>query len=263
MTSHEDQQRVSGGFNPDFVTIRRGAFYLSVIGVLAMYAVMMGDMLTFVFRGWFEEPGVHHFHELTMFGLIWLGILGLLVQLYRPDERVNAVLVSVLVMIPLAVIAVTTSSPIAMMPIIFGVIGLLVAALHPAGRSLLGFTRDVQGTRTLGGLLAIAALPLLIYAGVQLVNQYAIADDHAAFVHYGGMTMVAGVVLVMGILTIVRSRDRRFAAWSAGILAGYFGLASVLYPAQPSSPGVIWGALLIVWGGAFIVAFELKSGQET
>lgn len=264
MAAHDDQGRESfGGVLPDLATLRRGAFYAAVLGALALYAAMVGEMLTFVFVGWFEEPGVHHFHELGLFGLIWLGILGLAVQLYRPDERVNAVLASVLVMVPLAVIAVSSNSPIAMMPILFGVVGLVVVVLHPAGRSLVGFTRDVRGNRALGGLLAVAALPLLAYAGDQLVSQYTVADDHATFVHYGGMAVVAGFILVMGLLAAVRSRDRRFAAWSAGVAAGYLGLAAVLYPGQPSSPGVLWGTLAIVWSGAFIVAFELTRGAES
>lgn len=262
MATQDDRgSGVFGSGLPNLATVRRGTFYVAVVGALALYAAMMGEMLTFVFVGWFEEPGVHHFHELGLFGLIWVGILGLAVQLHRPDGRVNAVFVSALVMLPLAVIAVSSNSPIATMPILFGVVGLVVVVLHPAGRSLFGFTSDVRGNRALGGLLVVAALPLLAYAGDQLVSQYAIADDHAVFVHYGGMAVLALVVLVMGLLAIVRARDRRFAAWSAGVLAGYLGLASVLYPAQPSSPGILWGALAILWGGAFVVAFELAGGE--
>lgn len=262
MSSHEDQQGLVAGRNLSALpTVRRGAFYAAVLGALALYAAMMGDMLTFVLVGWFVEPGVHHFHELAFFGLVWLGILGLVLQLYRPDARVNAAVASVLVMVPLAVIAVSSNSPIAMMPILFGVVGLVAVALHPAGRSLFDVGPGLAGDRALGGLLALAAIPLLLYAGDQLVNQYAIVDEHAAFVHYGGMATVAGFVLVMGVLTLVRERDRRFAAWSAGVLVAYFGLAAVVYPGQPSSVGTLWGTLAIVWGGAFVGAFELTRGQ--
>lgn len=257
VSSHEDEHRgATDGALTDLATVRRAAFYVATVGALGLYAAMMGEMLAFVFTGWFEEPGVHHFHELALFGLVWLGVLGLAVQLYRPDERVNAVLVSALVMVPLAAVAVSSNSPIAMMPILFGAAGLVVVGLHPAGRSLLGVDRDVPGQRALGGLLAVAAVPLLVYAGDQLVNQYTVADDHAAFVHYGAMATVAALVLVLGLLATVRDRDRRFAAWSSGVLASYFGLAAALYPAQPSSVGVLWGGLALAWGLAFVVAFE-------
>lgn len=257
MASHGDEHRnVTDGTVTDLATVRRAAFYVATVGVLGLYAAMMGEMLAFAFTGWFEEPGVHHFHELALFGLIWPGVLGLAVQLYRPDERVNAVLVSALVMLPLAVVAVSSNSPIAMMPVLFGAAGLLVMGLHPAGRSLFGVGHDVPGQRVLGGLLAVAAVPLVAYAGDQLVSQYTTGDSHAAFVHYGGVATVAVVVLVLGVLAAVRERDRRFAAWGAGVLASYFGLAAALYPDQASSVGVLWGGLAILWGLAFVVAFE-------
>lgn len=260
MTTREEHNRLPDRFRPGYASIRRGAFYVSVIGALALYGVMMGEMLLFVVFGWMEVPGIHHVHDFALFGVIWLGIIGLAAQLYRPDDRVNAVLVSALVMVPLAVIAVSTGSPIAMMPILFGIIGLVVVALHPAGRTLLAVRREGAVDKFLLGLLAVAAVPLLVFAADQLLAQYTVADEHAVFVHYGAMAVVAGMILIMGGLAIVRTRDRRFAAWSAGLLAAYVGLVSVLYPDQPSSVGVLWGALAILWGGAFLVAFEMRHG---
>lgn len=256
MSASGEQGQVTEGILSDTATIRRGAFYVSVLAALALYAGMMREMLAFVVVGWFETPGIHHLHELTLFGLVWLGIVGLGVQLYRPDDRRNAVLVSALVMVPLAAIALTTGSPIAMMPIVFGAVGLLVVALHPTGRSLLDVGGDLTGRPVLGGLLVAAAIPLAVYAGVQGAKQYTLADPHVAFVHYGAMAVFAGVVLAMGLLATVRDRDRRFAAWSAGGLAAYLGITAVVYPGQPSSPGLIWGTLAILWGLAFVGAFE-------
>lgn len=244
------------------ISVRRAAFYVAVVGALALYAVMMGDLLTFVVRGWFVEPGIHHFHDLVMFGLIWVGILGLATQLYKPDRRVNAVVASALVMIPLAVIALATDSPIAMMPVVFGVIGLVVVALHPAGRSILEFDRDVVGNRALGGLLAVAVIPFLVYAGDQLITQFTVSDAHTPLVHYGGVATAAGFILAMGVLATVRERDRRFAAWSAGLFAVYVGFASIVYPEQASSPGTTWGSLAILWGLTFVAVAETTLMDE-
>lgn len=55
---------------PSLTSVRRGGFYAAVVGSIGLYAVMIGDMLTFVVRGWFVEPGIHHFHDLVMFTLI-------------------------------------------------------------------------------------------------------------------------------------------------------------------------------------------------
>lgn len=256
MSASQEQGQATEGVLSDLGTIRRGAFYVSVLAAIALYVGMMREMLAVVFVGWFQPPGIHHLHELTLFGMIWLGILGLGVQLYRPDDRRNAVLVSALVMVPLGAIALSTGSPIAMMPLVFGAIGLLVVGLHPAGRGLLEIETGLPGLRVLGGMLGVAAVPLLAYAGLELVKQYTLTDPHIAFVHYGAMAHLAIVVLVLGALATVRDRDRRFAAWSAGGLAAYLGLTAVVYPAQPSSPGLLWGALAIVWGVAFVGAFE-------
>lgn len=242
--------------------IRRRVFFLAVVGALILYAGLMGELLTFVVRGWFVDPGIHHFHDLVMFGLIWIGILGIAAQLYRPDHRVNAVLASSLVMIPLAVIAIGTNSPIAMMPIVFGAVGLVIVGLHPAGWSILEFDRAVAGNRALGGLLVVAAIPLLIYAGDQLVTQFTVSDEHTALVHYGGIATTACFVLMMGVLTSIRKNDRRFAAWSAGLIAVYIGLASVVYPEQASSVGSAWGFAAILWGLAFVTVTEVTLTEE-
>lgn len=264
MTAHEEGHgRATDRTLTHLATIRLGGFYVALIGALALYAVLMGEMLAFVLVGWFEPPGVHHFHELVMFGLIWFGVLGIALQLYRPEGRVNAAVASVLIMLPLAAIAISTDSPIAMVPILFGAIGLVVAALHPAGRSLVRIDRAGPANRTLGGLLVLGAIPLALYAGDQLVSQYAFGDEHAAFVHYGGMATVAGFVLVMGALATIRARDRRYAAWNAGGLAAYLGLAATVYPDQQSSAGVLWGILAILWGVAFVVAFEYTRRRES
>jgi len=61
---------------------------------------------------------------------------------------------------------------------------------------------------------------------------------------------------VLALLATVRARDRRFAVWASGLLAAYVGLAGIVYPAQQSSPGGIWGGLAIVWGLAFVAAYE-------
>lgn len=244
------------GDTSTLATVHRAVFTVAVLATLAMYGVMMGEMLTFAVTGWVTEPGVHHVHELTLFGTLWLGIAGLAVQVYRPTERVNAVLVSALVLVPLAVMAVTTDSPIAMMPLLFGALGLLAVVLHPAGRSLLGAEWGRPGHRELAGLLAIAVLPVAVFAADQVALQYSSDDAHAQFVHYGGMAVATGLVWVLGLLATVRTRDRRFAAWGSGLLAVYVGLAGVVYPAQPSSPGILWGGLALVWGIAFVATFE-------
>lgn len=111
-------------------------------------------------------------------------------------------------------------------------------------------------------------IPLLVYAGLEVAKQFGPVDDHALFVHYGGMAIAAFVVIFMGTLGIVRRRDWRFATWIAGVMTAFLGLVSVVYPGSPSSLGTIGGVLVIVWALAFVASVErarrggVESGAE-
>lgn len=236
--------------------LRRPAFYVAVLAALGLFAVMLQDLLPLVVTAWYTDVGPHRLHDLNFLAMVWLGLLGLVVQLYEPEERVTAAVIPVLVMGPLAAMALTTGSPIAMLPVVFTAVGLVVLALHPAGRSLVRLDRVEPLDRRLLGLVGVATLPLLAYAADQFVRQYTAADDHAALVHYGAMGLLAVLVLLLAGLAAVRRRDWRFAACSAGVLAVYLGASSIAFPGLASSVGPVWGGLAVVWGIAFVVGVE-------
>jgi len=128
----------------------------------------------------------------------------------------------------------------------FAVMSLLALAaflLHPAGRSVVRFDRVASVDRRVTGLLVVAAVPLLAYAGVELSKQLGPVNEHVVFVHYGGMASAALYVVLMGALAIFRQRDWRFATWSADLIAAFVGLASIAYPASASSLGLVGGEL--------------------
>ncbi|QZP39559.1 hypothetical protein [Halobaculum magnesiiphilum] len=256
MTTNEESRREFGGRLSNRISVRRGAFYTVVVGTLGLYAVLMRDLLPLAATAWVVDTGSHRFHDLNLFALIWIAILGLAVQLYRPDRRVTAAIVPALVMAPLAVVAISTNSPIATMPILFTVLGVVVVALHPAGRSILKIRRVQSVDRVPSGLVSAAVVPLLVYASDQVAKQYTVVDDHAALVHYGSMALIAVFVLVMGTSAVLRRRDWRFAAWTAGVLAVYLGASSVAFPGLASSAGPVWGSLAVGWGLGFVAAVE-------
>lgn len=242
-------------------SLRRPAFYVAVIGSLGLFAVMLQDLLPLVIMAWYVDIGPHRFHDLNFLAMVWLGLLGLLVQLFEPADRVNAAVVPVLVMGPLAIMALTTGSPIAMLPVVFTALGFVVLALHPAGRSVLQLEPVTPVDRGLLGLVALAAIPLTVYAVTEFSRQYAVADEHAAFVHYGAMALVSAMIVVFGLLATVRRRDWRFAAWAAGGLAVYLGASSFTFPSYASSAGPFWGGLAVAWGVGFVAAAEVTRGR--
>ncbi|WP_255197276.1 hypothetical protein [Halorarius litoreus] len=243
--------------------VRRAAFYVVAVGALGLAVFMLGGELLLGITGWVENLGIHQIHDLTIFGLLWLAlVVPLALLLYRPARRVNTILAPILFLVPVAIFAALANSPILMLPLIFGVLGLVALVLHPAGRDLLRFDRTESPSRILVGLLVVAAVPLLLYAGDQLVRQLTLADEHAMFVHYAGMAIASMYVLVMGVLAVVRERDWRFAAWSAGVVALILGVSSILFTVE-SSAGVLWGALAVLWAVVFVGAVEYTRRATT
>lgn len=242
-------------------SIRRPAFYVAVIAALGVFVVMLRDLLPLVVVPWFQDVGPHRLHDLTFAAMVWLGIIGIGLQLYRPQRRVNAVLLPVLVMGPLAAMAVVTGSPIAMLPVVFTAIGLVVVALHPAGLSVARFERVDDVDRGVIGLVVIAGVPLIGYAATELSKQFTSGDEHAALIHYGSMALAAVLIILLSALAGLRRRDWRFPGWAAGTLAIYLGASSVAFPGYASSVDPIWGGVAVVWGVAFVAATEVTRGR--
>lgn len=165
-----------------------------------------------------------------------------------------------LIMIPAAVIGFAAGTEIAMMGVMFGALGLLALALHPAGRSLFRVDRVSSPNRLLVGLFAIGALAMLAYGALEVVKQFTLTNDHAAIQHYGNVPIVALYVAVMAALATFRERDWRFAAWSAGFVALYIGASSAVFPTVASSLGVIGGLLVVVWALVFVGTVERTRG---
>lgn len=241
---------------------RFAAFTLVALGALVVAAAMMRGELALAYTGWFQDFGVHQVHDQLLFTFLWIAlVIPFALLCYHPTGRVNTVLAPVLFAVPWIVMAVVVDSPILMLGVIFGVLGVLALALHPAGRSVLLFDRVESVDPYLAGLFAIGAAPLAVYGGLELYEQFTVTDDHALFVHFGSMALAAFFVVVMGALAVLRERDWRFAAWSAGLTAALLGVVSVAYPAVESSLG-LGGGLLVLWAIAFVVAVEYVRRRE-
>lgn len=237
---------------------RTWAFYVAAVGTLALALVVLRAELVLGVTGWVTDLGIHQVHDVTLFSMLWIALLApLAAVLYRPRDRVTTVLAPVLFLAPLVAFAALADSPILALPVLFGVLSVVVLVLHPAGRDLLRFDRVERVDRLLAALLLVAAVPLLVYAGDQTIRQLTIADEHAAFAHYGAMALASVYVVVMGALAIVRRRDWRFAAYSAGVVAVVVGAASVVFTAA-SSVGPLWGGLAVAFGVGFVAAVEYR-----
>jgi hypothetical protein len=244
--------------------VRFGLFTLAALLLLALNVLLVpSDSLTRVVLGFAQEFGVHQIHDMVGSAIVWLAFVApLVLLLYHPRDRVNTVLVPIMVTGPVAVLGYLSDSPLVMAYAIVSVLALAVVGLHPAGRSLVEFDRVDTVDRRLAGLFAVGAVPLLIYAALEVSKQLGPVDEHGVFVHYGAMAIAAFLVVFMGAMAVFRQRDRRFATWFAGLMAAYIGLASVAYPTNPSSVGLVWGVLLFIWAVAFVAAAEYVRREE-
>ena len=246
--------------NSRLETVRRYAFYAAVLLAIAVPVFMTGEMLLWVVTGWTGFLATHSVHDLVVFGLVWMGLVGLLAQFYRATDRVNAILAMPLIMVPAAAVGLAAGTELAMMGVVFGAVSLIALALHPAGRSLLSFDRAASPDRLLLGLYAIGALALVAFGGLELVKQFTVADEHAIIQHYGNLAIATFYVALFGGLAVFRGRDWRFAAWSAGFVALYLGASSVVFPGVESSLGTVGGLLVVGWALAFVGLVERDRG---
>lgn len=238
--------------------VRFGLFTLAALLLLALNVLLVpSTALTRVALGFVQEFGLHQIHDMVGSAIVWLAFVApLVLLLYHPKERVNTVLVPIMVTGPIAVLGYLSDSPLVMAYSIVSILALLVVVLHPAGRSLVEFDRVDFVDRRLVGLFAVGGIPLLIYAGSEVLMQLGPVDEHAVFVHYGAMAIAGFLVVFMGAMAVFRQRDRRFATWFAGLMAAYIGLASVAYPTNASSVGLVGGVLLFLWAVAFVAGVE-------
>jgi hypothetical protein len=263
MATTTDQGAVSDAGFGSLTTTQKVRLVLFSLAVLALaglnVALTPPEVLGAAIVGWFDPFGVHQIHDMTISPLLVFGlVVPALLLLYHPRERVNTILAPVVAMVSVAVLAFVADSPLLTGFAVSSVLALAALALHPAGRSLFRFDRAERVDRRVAGLYVVGAVPLLVYAGLELLKQLGPADPagHVLFVHFGAMAISGFLIVLMGGLAVFRKRDWRYPTWLAGLLAGFIGVLSIAYPTFASSVGTLGGALLFIWALAFVAGVE-------
>ncbi len=102
------------------------------------------------------------------------------------------------------------------------------------------------------GLALVAAVPLVPYALDAAAAQRAGGSLNAELGGYTGATVWALALLAVVAVAALRSRGWRLPALSAAAAAAVMGVAGVLWPAVPSSLGVLGGFAALAWAGALL-----------
>ncbi len=275
---------------------RRISFYVLLVLFTLMHAFL--SPLPFAVLGLFVEvePGgvSHRLHEIIFGWVFALSIVGLLVHVRRPQEKVAGmyqVMIAIWLIAAATLVVDRLFDPVVL---IFLIIPVLLLALHPGRARLL--RPSVAPSKVLVGLTVVAAVPLLFYSFTEFrigleasriapeifedldedstddeFNEAASAgtstnEEFEQVQHYGHWSaMGAFALIVVGLSAVASLRvpGWRLTAWSAGLSAILYGGASITFPGDASAANSFWAALAIAWGTAFIVAAERDKREPT
>ncbi len=210
----------------------------------------------------------HRTHDLT-FGFLFVPtVVGMLAQFLRPSKNIAAQLMALvpwaaLLLTLLLSVVLTNNTRVLQPPWVTVMAAALVATiLHPAGRDFFRSFRGERANRVMLGLVAVAAVPLLVRAATNIRLQGTVTDDHAGLGHYGFMAAFGFTVIGVGLLASLRPDGWRVTAWVAGLLPAMLGVTSMIYPEASSSLGLVWALAAIAWGAGFVAAAELTKGAK-
>jgi hypothetical protein len=113
-------------------------------------------------------------------------------------------------------------------------------------------------SRPLFALVAVAAVPLVVYAvgQVGIHTSSGPHDEHYEF--WVVMAVYALLMLLFGAVAAWRVSGWRFPLWAAGLMSIALGIGS-LGIAAVSHLSTVWSLLAITWGVAFIVLGEREA----
>lgn len=238
---------------------RKIGFYGSAVLFAALFVALYGfviGILQYPVMGWFsaEALGAHQFHDTVSPFLIYVVVGGMLAQLYRPRRRVGAMqqtCLLVMVVVATTIVAGSFELPV----LIFLILALIVAGLHPARQQLFKIRRPDP---YLLGLTAVAAIPMIAYGMGQVALQGTVTDSHSALGHYGIMAAFAFATIVLGVVAGLRPRGWRIPAYSVSAMMVIFGLGSLVMAGQASSVSALGAALAILWGVMYVAVAEWR-----
>lgn len=224
----------------------------------ALAVLAFGGQL--LITGWFTERagGTHHVQDLAWGALEGVLLLGALTAvLLRRPCRPAVLLQSVAVVSAMAVTMVLVASPD---PVTLVLAGLIVAGvlLRAEGGLLQG--RHPSWASSL--LCALAAVPLAVWALSSAAAQRAGDGEHAELLGYTGVTAFALGLLATLAVASLRQPGWRWSAGCAAVAAGVVGTASLLWPHDASSPGMMGGLALLALGATSAITAATDAKNE-
>lgn len=202
---------------------------------------------------------VHRLHS-TVLAVTFGGmVLGVLVQLHRPRERLAPLLMALAVPPAVAVGEILTGAYTVMGTAVPFAFLLPIGLLHPAGKELV---RPRIASRVMAGLVAVAGVPAALYA-IRQVQLYRL--DPAGDQDIGHWSIMAGFPVLVAAWALVGATDRpgwRLTAWVTGAAAVVFALQSLLFPGVLSGVPRAGAVAVLAWGVAYLIGAEARAARN-
>ncbi len=208
------------------------------------------------------EGATHEIHWFAQGVFAWTIVAAVAVQLRRPAEQIGAAWVyGVGTIVAFAMVLGLADLPAEVVPIVAAatVIAGIAFVAHPSTWRA-KFTSVAPPSRWLFALVAVAAIPLVLYAIGQLDIHTSSGphDEHYEFGHWVVMAVYALLVPLFGAVAAWKVSGWRFPLWVAGLMSIALGIGSLGITAV-SQLSTLWSLLAIGWGIAFIVVGERET----
>jgi hypothetical protein len=220
--------------------------------------------------GWFDsdEAGIHRVHDIG-FGVLY----GVLVTIafwaltWRPETKPSVFLQVVVTAVAVVIGALVSTDPgYLTIAAILLVAAAILLALHPAREEIL--RPKARFSMPMGVFAVAGAVPLVWFGSTaaRLQRTGPPNDPHVSQGHWTTMASMAFGLVLVGLLASARIRGWRITAWSAGIGAAVYGLASIVFHRFPGtnvryagSEGIGWGLVALIGGLAFVAVAEWEA----
>jgi len=199
----------------------------------------------------------HRIHQIAMHSVLLGLVLGVALQLYRPERRVAPLLQPLTVFLAFHVVELATGRYKGGFPFL-DILLILLILLHPRVRELFRLPRLDW---TMVGLTALAAIPWIVFALSQakLAQLNLPTDEHAQMEHWTRMAVFAILMIVWGLIGSTDLSGWRLTAWLVAYGSVVYGLQSLFFPHQASAALAAWAITAAGWGVIYLVATERRA----
>ena len=250
--------------------VRRIVFYVLAALLSAFLLLAFWDIIPGVVFLWLPDSVLisvhpdfevfvvlHRIHQAAMHAILWGLVLGVGLQLYRPERRVAPLLQALTFMLAFVIVELAVGRQVWGSAIPALVLALF-AALHPRAGSLVRISRL---DRAMTFLVVLAVIPCIAFA----LNQGELSqlnlpgDEHDQMEHWNRMAVFAILTIVWGLIGATNLPGWRLTAWIVAYGSILYGLQSLVFPHQASAAPAGWAIAAAGWGVAYLVTAERRA----